>query len=348
MQPPIGGPRFWRRLVSRWWHPALRMQREWEQRAQADAFGYIGRGYAETDAAFWLSGPVDLQRLILPGVQLAPDAEALEIGCGIGRLLRPLAGRIGQVHGVDIAPGMIGRGRQLLADLPNVRLQVTDGSLAMFADRSLDFVFSFVVFQHIPSKRAIGRYIAEAARVLRPGGVFKFQVDGRARPFWRGSDTWLGVWFQPREIRRLLDAAGLALVDSWGESTQYYWITAQKTPAEAAANARARAAAPQWNPAGLAALLRRLGAAESEGPAIVAGRRALRELAAGFLRRQNGAPPGDFVRTAFAAVLDREPDPAGLAFYSRQLQAGASRPYVLDCLLSSAELHDLVRRVRVP
>jgi len=80
MHLPIGGPRIWRRLVSRWWHPTARMQREWEQRAQSDAFGYIGRGYAETDALFWKSGETDLDDQILHGICLKPEAAALEIG----------------------------------------------------------------------------------------------------------------------------------------------------------------------------------------------------------------------------------------------------------------------------
>ncbi len=39
-----------------------------------------------------------------------------------------------------------------------------------------DFAFSFIVFQHIPSRAVIENYVREAHRLLRPGALFKFQV----------------------------------------------------------------------------------------------------------------------------------------------------------------------------
>lgn len=342
MKSPIGGPRVWRRLVSRWWRTDQRMQHEWEQRAQTDALGYIGRGYAENEAAFWASGESDVTQHILDGVTLTPDAHALEIGCGVGRLMRPLANRLAQVNGVDIAPGMIEKGRHLLADLPNARFETTDGSLAMFADNSLDYVYSFVVFQHIPSKRAIARYIRESARVLKPGGIFKFQVDGRARSVWHGSDTWLGVWFRPDEIRQLLHRVGFSVIDTWGEQTQYYWITARRNSASNVA-VHARAHSPVWNPSALTSLLSRLGHGEIAPAEIMTGRRSLRDPAQSWVNLNRGLADQEFVQAAFQAVLDRAADSAGSAFYTRQLSQGVTRSYFIDCLLSSAELRAMVR-----
>ena len=48
----------------------------------------------------------------------------------------------------------------------------------MLGELRFDFTFSFVVFQHIPSKAMIENYVRETARVLRPGGLFKFQLQG--------------------------------------------------------------------------------------------------------------------------------------------------------------------------
>jgi SAM-dependent methyltransferase len=344
MNSPIGGPRFWRRLVTRWWQPTRRMQHEWEQRAQSDAYGYIGRGYAENDRTFWASGEADVTQHILSGVTVNEETCALEIGCGVGRLMRPLAKRLAGINGVDIAPGMVSRGRELLADLPNARLEVTDGSLAMFAERSLDYVYSFVVFQHIPSKRAIARYITESARVLKPGGIFKFQVDGRERSFWRGTDTWLGVWFQPSEIRRLLQDAGFSVVDSWGEQTQYYWITARRAAGSTQPTANAQALTPAWNRSSLNALLRRLGHEAPPGvDAIMAGQRSLRDFAKSWLSTNQNLPDRDFIEAAFQVVLGRAADNEGTGFYTRQLAHGVTRTYLIDCLLSSAELRRMVR-----
>ncbi|MBP9914381.1 MAG: class I SAM-dependent methyltransferase, partial [Opitutaceae bacterium] len=109
------------------------MKREWEERARTDPQGYIGRGYADSDAQFWASGEPDLTQLILDGLQVDNGAAVLEIGCGVGRLLRPLSTRVQRAIGVDIAPAMVAQGRQLLADLPNVEFHVTTGRLAFIA-----------------------------------------------------------------------------------------------------------------------------------------------------------------------------------------------------------------------
>lgn len=321
------------------------MQREWEQRARTDALGFIGRGYAVNDTSFWSSGDTDVAQQILDGLRLERDATVLEIGCGVGRLLRPLAGRVGAINGVDIAPGMIARGRELLADLPDVRLQVTAGTLDMFSDRSLDFVFSFVVFQHIPAKSAIIRYISETARVLKPGGIFKFQIDGRSRSFWKGTDTWLGVWFKSKEIQRILSRHGFELVDSWGEETQYFWITARLKTEAGSPPAKAHASPPTWNATGLAGLLDRIGLNEETSlTAIVSGQRSLRDVTRPLVQLLRNLPDDLFVQTAFRVILGREADAAGLAFYNQQLAQAVSRTYIIDCLLSSAELRAQVRQ----
>ena len=43
-----------------------------------------------------------------------------------------------------------------------------------------DFAFSVIVFQHIPSRAIIENYVREVHRLLRPGALFKFQVQGSA------------------------------------------------------------------------------------------------------------------------------------------------------------------------
>ncbi len=58
--------------------------------------------------------------------------------------------------------------RQLeVSELPRYTLRQTDATRMDFADGSLDFVYSFDVFEHLPEP---GPVLAEAARVLRPGG----------------------------------------------------------------------------------------------------------------------------------------------------------------------------------
>ena len=44
--------------------------------------------------------------------------------------------------------------------------------------RAVDFAFSYIVFQHIPSREVIDNFVRDVFALLRPGGLFKFQVQG--------------------------------------------------------------------------------------------------------------------------------------------------------------------------
>jgi SAM-dependent methyltransferase len=325
------------------------MRSDWDRRARENAQHFIACGHSETDDAFWASGRQELDQLILHDVDLEPSARALEIGCGVGRLLRPLSERVGKAFGVDISAEMIERARTAMADRGNVEVFVTSGRLDPIADASLDFVYSFIVFQHIPSKKAVARYIGEAARVLKGQGIFRFQVDGRPRSRSSAADTWVGVWYEPEELRRELEARGLAIVDQWGEGTHYLWVTAIRDsnagrPGRAAVRLRRRA----WRRDALEALLERMDldpAAEAE--AVLAGRRSLRRLADRFVDKHGDMAPETFVRQAYEIFLGREADEGGLAFYSREIASGVPRSNTIDCLLSSPELEDRLRPLAV-
>ena len=129
------------------------MRSDWDRRARENAQHFIACGHSESDEVFWASGLRDLDQLVLHDVELDSTARALEIGCGMGRILKPLSERIEKAFGVDISAEMIARARQGLAGLGNVEVFVTRGRLSDFEDASLDFVYSFIVFQHIPPAR---------------------------------------------------------------------------------------------------------------------------------------------------------------------------------------------------
>jgi ubiquinone/menaquinone biosynthesis C-methylase UbiE len=143
----------------------------WERSAEVDAIRAISD---QDDAESFERSGLDDAAEIAP--LLSPDAAALEIGCGTGRVMRHVAPLCGQLDGLDISAAMVERGRRRLADLPNVRFEVGNGyDLALFADESFDLVYSLYAFQHMPKTIAFN-YLAESQRVLRPGGVLRFQV----------------------------------------------------------------------------------------------------------------------------------------------------------------------------
>ena len=112
-------------------------------------------------------------------------AAAIDFGCGVGRLSRALAGRFERVYGVDAAPTMVARGRELNGDRPNLELLLNqEPRLPRFADGSISFVYTTLVLQHITYPESL-RYLDELLRVLKPGGIAMFQtptLDRTPRP----------------------------------------------------------------------------------------------------------------------------------------------------------------------
>jgi SAM-dependent methyltransferase len=206
------------------------MAADWDVRARRDALFYICREASESPEAFAESGRRDLEREVLRGVDLPDGAVVVEIGCGIGRLARAIAPRAAKVYAGDVSAEMIERAREYCRDVPNLELLRFDGALDGVPSGCADLVFSHLVFQHVPRLKFIRAYFREAGRVLRPGGVFRANVDGRSRQWYRrfAADSWSGVVFSERRLRRELESAGLEVERIEGAGTQYLWATARK------------------------------------------------------------------------------------------------------------------------
>ena len=227
---PVRDVPFGRSLPHRLWRRRDSMRQDWDLRARENARFYICTTAAESAEAFAASGERDLAEQVLDGLAVTPGWSVLEIGCGVGRLLRPLSARVARAVGVDLSDEMIRRGREYCSGRANVELLRTDGTLAGLADSSFDFVFSHIVFQHLPRKAYVDRYLREAHRVLRPGGIVRVQVDGRSRQVFRRwvADSWSGVVYSARDLTRRLERAGFGVTEVRGEGTQYLRATGAK------------------------------------------------------------------------------------------------------------------------
>jgi SAM-dependent methyltransferase len=103
---------------------------------------------------------------------LEPGRIAVEIGCGIGRFLPPLAARGCVVLGIDVSPGMLAEAGRRCSHLPRAGLARTAGAdLACLADATVDLVFAVDSFPYLVDAGLAAAHVAEAHRVLKPGGT---------------------------------------------------------------------------------------------------------------------------------------------------------------------------------
>ncbi len=102
------------------------------------------------------------------------DGKVLEIGCGVGRLMRS------GWFGIDISPKMleIAKTRR-----PNCIFKLCDGNIP-YPKKFFNAVYSVLVFQHIPFNE-FENYVVETSNVLVDGGTFLFQfIEGdETEPF---------------------------------------------------------------------------------------------------------------------------------------------------------------------
>jgi ubiquinone/menaquinone biosynthesis C-methylase UbiE len=191
----------------------------WNQSAQIDAMHAIADGLDE--AGFDSSGADEASHLLkLTGARPV----VLDIGCGVGRVMKFLAPSCQEVHGVDISDEMVERGRKRLADLSNVWFHKGNGyDLSMFGDAKFDLVFSTVVFQHMPKSVAYN-YMTEVTRVLKPNGLFRLYVPNLIRPehfnaFRHFTQPYFAEhpypmnFYTPAEVAVMLREAGLTVQD---------------------------------------------------------------------------------------------------------------------------------------
>jgi SAM-dependent methyltransferase len=222
-----------------------RMREDWNARAREDAGYYVAFGRRDQDDAGFFATATAVINGLEAELRRVPIGErvgwkALEIGCGPGRLMRPMSRHFVEIHGVDVSDEMIGLAREKLRDLPNAHPYVTDGaSLAQFEAESFDFVYSYAVFQHIPSREVVFQYLREIRRVMKTGGLARLQFNGLPRGGEsRGSesdggesyDTWAGARFSSSEILEFTESQDFQVLALEGMATQYMWTTWRKRP----------------------------------------------------------------------------------------------------------------------
>jgi ubiquinone/menaquinone biosynthesis C-methylase UbiE len=211
-----------------------KMREDWNARALEDANYYVAFGRRDQDdgefqdTAQEVVHGLEWEMRRLPAGVTPRNRRALEIGCGPGRLLRPMSEHFGEIHGVDISDEMVARARQRLAHIPHAHAHVAGNSnLEMFCGESFDFAYSYAVFQHIPSRDVVLGYLKETWRVLKPGGYMRCQINGLPEAAAR-YDTWSGVRIGAAELEEFCVANDFQMLSLEGTQTQYMWTTLRK------------------------------------------------------------------------------------------------------------------------
>lgn len=169
---------------------------------------------------------------------LAPTDTLLELGCGYGRALYHMLPHVRHAVGIDLAAEPLEEAQGLLAGRGEFSLHVGDGvSLRPVADASIDKAFAFTVIQHLTRAQAAA-YIAEFARVLRPGGrvCVQFLTGGDTSADQSDSVREQSLSYSAAQIATMVERTGLRLTNLELGPTNHaayfwYWMCADKPAA---------------------------------------------------------------------------------------------------------------------
>ncbi len=190
----------------------LELARE-ARRKQAAA--YFAAQAAEWDRIRAMHAPdAQVEAAILDLVGEAPVQRLLDLGAGTGRMLELLAPRAARAVGVDLSPDMLNLARARVAEhgLRNVQLRQGDVYAPPAELGAYDLVVIHQVLHFLDDP---GRALAEAARLLRPGGrLIVVDFAAHEEESLREHFAHRRLGFSGEEIAQWMTEAGLSLVET--------------------------------------------------------------------------------------------------------------------------------------
>lgn len=146
-------------------------------------------------------------------LDLHPDDELLDVGCGAGLLLRDRAAGLRFVAGIDASEIQVGLARQRLADriaAGTAEILLGDATALPWPDSRFSAVASVNCLKFVVDPE---RALQEMHRVLRPGGRVVHLTDPPTDPEESGKTDALGIrQWSADDSRRMMERAGFAEV----------------------------------------------------------------------------------------------------------------------------------------
>ncbi|WP_454063582.1 methyltransferase domain-containing protein [Candidatus Nitrospira salsa] len=192
-----------------------KMKQDWDRRAKHHTRYWIATEDYKNEEVFADSGRRTADAILAAfGPFYRETWTGLDIGCGIGRVLKPLALHFRQLFGVDVSAEMINKSKTWLRETPNVTTFETSGvDLNLFPNRHFDFVYSYVAFQHMP-RPVFDRYLEEINRVLKHQGLLVFQIPIGIQPDVPMEDTIAVRFYEYHELQKKLIQRGFQLLET--------------------------------------------------------------------------------------------------------------------------------------
>jgi SAM-dependent methyltransferase len=156
-------------------------------------------------------------------LDLQPDDEVLDVGCGSGAFLAQHAGRVRRVAGIDLSDIQIDLARRHLADRITAgaaEIVHGDASVLPWPDDSFTAVTCMAAFEVFPDPAQV---LAEVFRVLRPGGRAVMTIGERVPAGTQTERRWEAMWvWSEEDVVRMVEQVGftdvtLRYAPSWGE-----------------------------------------------------------------------------------------------------------------------------------
>jgi 2-polyprenyl-3-methyl-5-hydroxy-6-metoxy-1,4-benzoquinol methylase len=172
----------------------------------------------DSAAATWDENPArvklahDVARAIRDTIQLTPDMDVLDFGCGTGLLTLELQPYVHSITGVDSSPGMLAVLDKKISTsgLTNVKTGLFDPENSGSLTGDYDLIVSSMTFHHIPETREM---LTLLGTHIRPGG--KIGIADLDRDGGRFHDSNEGVFhpgFERSLLKKEMETAGFSKV----------------------------------------------------------------------------------------------------------------------------------------